>query len=55
MPPGLASSLIARMMSVHVAQAIARHSDLDVTLAIHAHTNLVAMREALDRIEWEIG
>jgi integrase len=39
----------------HVVQAIARHADLDVTLAIYAHTNLDAMREALDRIDWEIG
>jgi integrase len=39
----------------HVVQAIARHADLDVTLAIYAHTNPDAMREALDRIDWEIG
>jgi integrase len=39
----------------HVVQAIARHADLDVTLGIYAHTNLDAMREALDRIEWEVG
>ena len=38
----------------HVVQAIARHADLDVTLSIYAHTNLDAMREALDAIEWEI-
>jgi integrase len=38
-----------------VVQAIARHADLDVTLGIYAHTNLDAMREALDRIEWEVG
>jgi integrase len=38
----------------HVVQAIARHADLDVTLGIYAHTNLDAMREALDKIEWEI-
>jgi integrase len=37
----------------HVVQAIARHADLDVTLGIYAHTNLDAMREALDKIEWE--
>ncbi|MFD1656561.1 tyrosine-type recombinase/integrase [Pseudonocardia alaniniphila] len=36
----------------HVVQAIARHADLDVTLGIYAHTNLDAMREALDRIDW---
>jgi integrase len=39
----------------HVVQAIARHADLDVTLSIYAHTNLDAMREALDRIDWEVG
>ena len=38
----------------HVVQAIARHADLDVTLSIYAHTNLDAMREAFDKIEWEI-
>jgi len=38
----------------HVVQAIARHADLDVTLGIYAPTNLDAMREALDKIEWEI-
>jgi integrase len=38
----------------HVVKAIARHADLDVTLSIYAHTNLDAMREALDAIEWEI-
>jgi len=37
----------------HVVQAIARHADLDVTLSIYAHTNLDAMRQALDAIEWE--
>jgi integrase len=37
----------------HVVQAIARHADLDVTMTIYAHTNLDAMREALDKIDWE--
>jgi integrase len=36
----------------HVVKAIARRADLDVTLGIYAHTNLDAMREALDRIDW---
>jgi integrase len=40
--------------SPHVVQAIARHADLEITLSIYAHTNLAAMREALDRIEWEV-
>jgi hypothetical protein len=35
----------------HVVQAIARDADLDVTLAIYAHTNLDAMRDALDKID----
>ena len=39
----------------HVVQAIARHADLDVTLSIYAHTNLDAMRTALDSIDWEVG
>jgi integrase len=37
----------------HIVQRIARHADLDVTLGIYAHTDLDAMREALDSIEWE--
>ena len=38
----------------HVVQAIARHADLDITLSIYAHTNLDAMREALDKVDWEV-
>lgn len=38
----------------HVVQAIARHADLDITLSIYAHTNLDSMREALDKIEWDV-
>lgn len=37
----------------HVVQAIARHAHVDITMAIYAHTNLDAMRQALDAIEWE--
>ena len=37
----------------HVVQAIARHAHIDVTMAIYAHTNLDAMRQALDAIEWK--
>ena len=37
----------------HVVQAIPRHAHIDVTMAIYAHTNLDAMRQALDAIEWE--
>jgi integrase len=37
----------------HVVQAIARHSDVKITLQIYAHTNLAAMREALGKLdEW---
>ena len=36
-----------------MVQAIARHADLDVTSGIYAHTNLDAMRAALDRIDRE--
>jgi len=36
-----------------IVQAIARHAHIDVTMAIYAHTNLDAMRQALDAIEWE--
>ena len=46
------SLLLALKTPPHVVQQIARHADLDVTLAIYAHTNLDAMREALDAIEW---
>ncbi|HYH31388.1 MAG TPA: tyrosine-type recombinase/integrase [Pseudonocardia sp.] len=37
----------------HVVHAIARHAHIDVTMAIYAHTNLDAMRQALDAIEWK--
>ena len=37
----------------HVVQAIARHAHIDVTMSIYAHTNLDAMRQALDAIEWK--
>lgn len=37
----------------HIVQAIARHADLEITLSIYAHANLDAMREALDKIDWE--
>jgi integrase len=36
----------------HVVQAIARHTDLDVTMRIYAHTNLDTMSQALDKIDW---
>jgi hypothetical protein len=37
----------------HVVKAIARHADIDVTMSIYAHTDLDAMRETLDKIDWE--
>jgi hypothetical protein len=37
----------------HVVKAVAHHSDLKITPQIYAHTNLTAMREALDKLdEW---
>jgi integrase len=37
----------------HTVQAIARHSDVKITLQVYAHTNLTAMREALNKLdEW---
>ena len=48
------SLLLALGTPPYIVQAIARHADLDVTLSIYAHTNLDAMREALDKIDWEI-
>jgi Transposase, Mutator family len=35
-----------------IVQRIARQVDLDVTLWIHEHTDLDAMREALNSLEW---
>jgi integrase len=34
-------------------QAIARHADVEITLAIYAHTNMDDMRAALDNVEWD--
>ncbi|MFC4942346.1 tyrosine-type recombinase/integrase [Pseudonocardia sp. GCM10023141] len=48
------SLLLALGTPPHVVQAIARHADLDITLSIYAHTNLDAMREALDQIDWDV-
>ena len=45
-------SLLLDLGPPHVVQAIARHADIDVTMTIYAHTNLNAMRQALDAIEW---
>lgn len=47
------SLLLALGTPPHVVQAIARHADIDVTMTIYAHTNLDAMRQALDAIDWE--
>jgi hypothetical protein len=38
----------------HVVRAIAPHADVDVTMAICAHTNRDVMREALEKIDWEV-
>ena len=47
------SLLLALKVPPHVVQAIARHADVEITLAIYAHTNLDQMREAVDLIDWE--
>ena len=47
------SLLLALGVPPHVVQAIARHADAEITLAIYAHTNLDQMREAVDLIDWE--
>jgi integrase len=49
----MVSLLLQLKTPPHVVQRIARHADLDVTLGIYAHTDLDAMREALDSIEWD--
>ena len=37
----------------HVLHAIVRHSDVETTVHVYAHTNLAAMRQALDKLdEW---
>lgn len=45
--------LLALGVPPHVVQAIARHADAEITLAIHAHTNLEQIREAVDLIDWQ--
>lgn len=47
------SLLLALKTPPHVVQAIARHADIDVTMTIYAHTDLDAMRTALDKIDWD--
>jgi len=47
------SLLLALKTPPHVVQAIARHADIDVTMTIYAHTDLDAMRAALDKIDWD--
>ena len=48
----LAEAKKTRLYALYVGRQ--GHADLDVTLSIYAHTNLDAMREALDAIDWEI-
>jgi integrase len=38
----------------HVVQAIARHSDVKITLKIYAHTNLAEMRSALGKLDGKL-
>lgn len=40
-------------MPPHVVQAIVRHADAEIILAIYAHTKLDRMREAADLIGWD--
>jgi hypothetical protein len=47
------SLLLQLETPLHAAQRIPRHADVDLTLSINAHTDLEAMREALDSIGWE--
>ena len=49
----MVSLLLALKTPPHVVQAIARHADIDVTMTIYAHTDLDAMRAALDKIDWD--
>jgi len=35
----------------HVVQAIARHADVKLTLNVHSHMNLDAMRQALANLD----
>jgi integrase len=38
----------------HVVQAIARHSDVKITLKIYAHTNLDQMRSAFGKLDGQL-
>jgi integrase len=38
----------------HVVQAIARHADVKLTLAVYSHTNLDAMRQALGKLDGKL-
>ncbi len=35
----------------HVVQAIAKHTDVKLTLNVYSHANLDAMREALGKLD----
>ena len=39
----------------HIVQAIARHSDVKITLKIDAHTNLAEMRSALGKLDGRLS
>jgi hypothetical protein len=47
--------VVTLLLELGTPPHVVQHADLDLTFGIHAHTNLDAMREALDRIDWEIG
>ena len=39
----------------HIVQAIARHSDVKITLKIYGHTNLAEMRSALGKLDGRLS
>ena len=39
----------------HIVQAIARHSDVKITLKIYAHTSLEQMRSALGKLDGRLS
>lgn len=39
----------------HVVQAIARHSDVKLTLTVSSHADLEAMRQALGKLDGQLS
>jgi integrase len=48
------SLLVELGVPPHVVPAIARHSDVKITLKIYAHTNLDDMRSALGKLDGKL-